>query len=324
MRPHELNLLIVFDAIMTESSITRAANRLNMTQPAVSNAVSRMSVALKDDLFVKSGRNIQPTLKAQNLWEQIKDPVSQLSAVIRPADFEPATVKRTFRISLADVAAQMLMVPLRKIIEAEAPNVNVHLVPYTIINAQQVLDDANVDLVVGAAITLSPVIRAEYLFDPLYVCVMRPGHPLAKGNLSVEEFAAAEHLLVSLSGDTTGFTDEVLAQRGLSRRIACTVNQFSLVPDLLTNSNLISIIPSDAVRKHIVSGKLAATIPPIDMPKTTASLFWHKRQDKDPGLVWLRDKVKAIFVEQASLGHKEVLEHLCDGCNREELAKHLS
>lgn len=314
MRPHELNLLIVFDAIMTESSITRAANRLNMTQPAVSNAVSRMRVAWKDDLFVKSGRNIQPTLKAQNLWEQIKDPVSQLSAVIRPSDFEPATAKRTFRISLADIVAQMLMVPLRKIIENEAPGVNIHLVPYTIINAQQVLDDANVDLVVGAALTLSPVIRAEYLFDPFYVCVMRPGHPLAKGQISLEEFAAAEHLLVSLSGDTTGFTDEVLAQKGLSRRIACTVNQFSLIPDLLVNSDLICIAPSGAVEKQIVSGKLAATLPPLDMPKTTANLFWHKRQDKDPGLVWLRDKVKTILVEQAMLGNRMVENHLCDGC----------
>ncbi|MEQ3653920.1 MAG: LysR family transcriptional regulator [Glaciecola sp.] len=314
MRPHELNLLVVFDAIMTERSITRAANRLNMTQPAVSNAVRRMRVAWKDDLFVKSGRNIQPTLKAQNLWEQIKDPVSELSAVIRPNEFDPKTVKRTFRISLADIVAQMLLVPLRKIIEEEAPNVNIHSVPYTITNAQQVLDDANVDLVLGAALTLSPVIRAEYLFDPFYVCVMRPDHPLAKGQITFEEFANAEHLLVSLSGDSSGFTDEVLAQKGLTRRVSCTVNQFSVVPDLLVNSKLICVVPAGAVHKQIVNGTLAATLPPFEMPKTTANLFWHKRQDKDPGLVWLREKVKNILVEKAEIETISVKNHLCSGC----------
>ena len=117
MRPQELNLLVVFDAIMTERSITRAADRLSMTQPAVSNAVGRMRVAWKDELFVKDGRNIQPTLHAQNLWSQIREPLSALSEAMNPTAFVPSSAKRTFRIALTDIAVDMIWGQMRKIIE---------------------------------------------------------------------------------------------------------------------------------------------------------------------------------------------------------------
>ena len=311
MRPQDLNLLMVFDAIMTERSITRAADRLAMTQPAVSNAVSRMRVAWKDEVFVKQGRNIQPTLYAQNLWNQIKDPILHLSEAIDPQSFEPAKERRTFRVAVADIIAEMLMVPLRQLLEREAPNINIHLIPYTIVNAQQVLEDAEVDLVVGALATMPGEIRNDLLFQTFYVCAMRPGHPLAKRDMSVEEFAAANHLLVSLSGDTTGFTDTALAQHGLSRRIACSVNQFSLVPSLLTTSDLIAVVPCGVVVDEVINGTLVATCPPLDMAPTSVSIMWHKRQDKDAGMQWIRQHIKAIV---SSTGKREIADikrHLC-------------
>jgi DNA-binding transcriptional LysR family regulator len=300
MRPQELNLLIIFDAIMTEGSISRAADRLAMTQPAVSNAVSRMRVAWKDELFVKHGRNIKPTLKADNMWQQIKAPINELSGVIAPKDFEPATANRTFRISAADIVVQMMMLPLRKLIEEEAPGINIHMVPYTIINTSEVLDDATVDLVIGASNTVPGTIRAEHLFHPEYVCVMRPGHPLSKGKLTIENFAQAQHLLVSLSGDTVGVTDEYLASQGLSRRIAMTVNQFSMMPDLLINSDLIAVAPLGPVACHIHKGELVSVPYPFEIPGGSASLFWHTRQDKDQGLIWLRKHVKEIVIKAES------------------------
>ena len=300
MRPQELNLLIIFDAIMTEGSISRAADRLSMTQPAVSNAVSRMRVAWKDELFVKQGRNIKPTLKADNMWQQIKQPINELSGVIAPKSFDPATAQRTFRISAADIVVEMMSVRLRKLIEQEAPGINIHMMPYTIINTNEVLDDATVDLVIGASNTMPGTIRAKHLFHPDYVCVMRPDHPLTKGKLTLEKFAAAEHLLVSLSGDTVGVTDEFLASKGLSRRIAMTVNQFSMVPDLLINSNLIAIAPLGPVACNIKKGDLVSVPYPFQIPLGSASLFWHTRQDKDQGLIWLRKHVKEIVIKAES------------------------
>jgi len=262
MRTQELNLLMVFDAVMTEGSITRAADRLAMTQPAVSNAVSRMRSVWKDELFIKEGRRIQPTLFAQNLWAQIRSPLQALNEAVDPQEFDPATSTRTFRISVASAGVDIAWAPLRAIIEAEAPNVNIHAIPYTIANGEQVLIDAEVDMVIGAMGNMSPVIHSEFLFNPCYVVVMRQGHPLAKKNLTLQEFANAPHLLVSLSGDVTGYTDQVLAQHGLKRRIAMSVNHFSAIPGLIESSDLIAVVPPTALEEAIFSGRIAVTEPP--------------------------------------------------------------
>lgn len=312
MRPQELNLLMVFDAIMTERSITRAADRLAMTQPAVSNAVSRMRTAWNDELFVKDGRNIQPTVHARNLWSQIKEPLSRLSDAVDPKAFDPATAKRTFRVAVSDIAVNWAWSEMRNLIEQQATGINLHAIPYTIENAEQVLEDAKVDLVIGAGLGITPSsIRSEYLFSPCYVCVMRPGHPLAKADMSLQEFAEADHLLVSLSGDTFGFTDEVLLQHGLSRRIAMTVNHFSAIASLVESSNLISVVPTGAVYQAICMGELAATKPPIDMPPKQVSMMWHKRQDKDQGLSWLRNHMKHILVDAVERTTQSVAQYMC-------------
>lgn len=312
MRPQELNLLMVFDAIMTERSITRAANRLSMTQPAVSNAVSRMRVAWKDELFVKDGRNIQPTLHAQNLWNQVREPLSSLSEAVDPKSFDPATAKRTFRVAVNDIVVDMAWAELRCIFEKEAPGVNIHAVPYTIVNTEQVLEDAEVDMVIGGTGVISNTFRAEYLFSPIFVCIMNNDHPLAKADLSVEEFAAADHLLVSLSGDVTGYTDQVLLQHGLSRRVAVTVNHFSSVASLIKRSDLICVIPISAVAEEIIAGDIAATRPPIELMPQQVSAIWHKRQDSDQGLIWLRDHLKRIISRNVDLQTSQAFDSLCE------------
>ncbi|MCV2884743.1 LysR family transcriptional regulator [Aestuariibacter sp. AA17] len=311
MRPQDLTLLMIFDAIMTERSITRAANRLAMTQPAVSNAVSRMRSAWKDELFVKDGRNIQPTLYAQNLWSQIRDPILSLGDAIDNKEFNPSTARRTFRIAVSDILVDMVWVSMRKIIEEQAPGVNLHAVPYTIVNTESLLEDAEVDMVVGPSGHVSGTFRAEYAFCPDYVCVMRKGHRLAKEQISLEEFAAADHLLVSLSGDTAGYTDQVLMQHGLSRRIACTVNHFSTVPRLIQNSNLISVVPTTAVARPIINQELAATAVPLDLTPQPVCLIWHKRQDQDTGLIWLKKHVKQIVHDTIARQDVEIKSSLC-------------
>ncbi|MCF2949420.1 LysR family transcriptional regulator [Paraglaciecola aquimarina] len=311
MRPQELNLLMVFDAIMTERSITRAANRLSMTQPAVSNAVSRMRVAWKDELFVKDGRNIQPTLHAQNLWNQIRAPLTSLTEAVNPKSFDPATAKRTFRVAATDIVVDMVWPDLRAVIEKEAPGINIHTVPYTIVNTNQILEDAEVDMVVGSSGVISNTFRAEYLFSPQFICIMRHGHPLAKADLKLAEFAAADHLLVSLSGDVTGFTDQVLLEHGLSRRVAVTINHFSSVANLIKRSDLICVIPISAVANEIITGEIAATKPPIELMPQQVSSLWHKRQDSDQGLIWLREHIKRIISQHIEIETKQVMDSLC-------------
>ena len=149
MRPHELKLLVIFDVIMTEKSITQAAERLSMTQPAVSNAVARMRVLWKDELLVPDGRKIQPTTYAKNLWEQVRDSLHNINQAVEPVAFEAKSAKRTFRIALPDIALDALGLDMRKLFEQEAPGLNLHAVPYTIACTKPLLDDADVDLVIG-------------------------------------------------------------------------------------------------------------------------------------------------------------------------------
>ena len=144
---------------------------------------------------------------------------------------------------------------------------------------------------------------------------MRPDHPLTKTNLSLAKFAAAEHLLVSLSGDSTGLTDQVLAQHGLTRRIAMTVNHFSSVSDLLKGSDLIAVVPSTAVHKAIFSGELAVVEPPVQINPHQVSSFWHKRQEKDQGLIWFREHVNRLIKEQAHSHFEELKRRICGKCS---------
>lgn len=311
MKTQELNLLVTFDAIMTEGSITRAAERLAMTQPAVSNAVSRMRLVWKDELFVKDGRQIQPTLFARNLWSQIKEPLQMLGDAVEPNAFDPLTSTRTFRLAIPSAVVDIAWYKLRKIIETEAPLVNIHAVPYTIDNGEKVLIDAEVDLVIGAGIPITSVIHSEFLFQPEFVCIMRHGHPLAKKQLTIKEFTDAPHLLVSLSGDTVGYTDQVLAQQGLKRRIAMSVNHFLAIPSIIETSNLIAVVPPTALEEAIFSKRIAVTCPPLKITGDHVTSYWHKRQQNDGGLTWLRTHVNQIIKEHAINHYKKLKECLC-------------
>ncbi|MBO9490282.1 LysR family transcriptional regulator [Endozoicomonas sp. G2_1] len=300
MRPQELKLLVIFDVIMTEKSITLVAERLSMTQPAVSNAVSRMRVLWGDKLFVPDGRKIQPTTYANNLWSKVRDSLHNINQAIEPEEFEARSAKRTFRVALPDIVIDALWLDLRKLFEKEASGLNLHAVPYTIASTKSILDTAEVDLVIGQSNRSLENICTEHLFNTSYVCVMRKGHPLTKTHLTVEEFSLAEHLLVSLSGDVSSPTDQALQQQGFSRRIAFTVNSFSSAVPVIKETDLIAILPTELLYNYLACDELAIIHPPIDIPHTSISMLWHKRQSADNGLLWLRKHIKKILVKRVT------------------------
>ncbi len=310
MRPHELKLLVIFDVIMTENSITRAAEQLSMTQPAVSNALARMRILWKDELLVPDGRKVQPTSYAKNLWEKVRDSLHNLNQAVEPDNFEAKTAKRTFRVALPDIALDTLWLDMRKLFEQEAPGLNLHAVPYTIACSKPLLDDADVDLVIGQSNRSLDNICSDHLFDTSYVCAMRKDNPLAKQNLTIEAFASAQHLLVSLSGDSSSPTDQALHQLGLSRRVAVTVNNFSSAIPIIQGSDLIAILPTDLLDKFLACDELAITHPPIDIPHTSISMLWHKRQSADEGLIWLRKHIKRIFIRRRAQQIEKVLKFI--------------
>ncbi len=295
----DLNLMVIFDAIMQEKSITAAAERLAMTQPSVSNAVSRMRHAWKDPLFVKQGRGIRPTPYANTLWRDICGPLESIRLASEPQIFNAATLKRTFRIAVTDWMADLFWLPLRQLIEAEAPQVNIHAVPYTV-NGENLLLNADVDMVLDYFEGRSSNVQSQHLFDNHFVCAMRPDHPMANTDFDLECFAAAEHLLLSLSGDASGGVDTLLQKHGLHRRIAITVNHCYNIPKLLMYTDMITTIPLPIIIEDVNKGHLIVKKLPFDLAPGPISMSWHARNQHEPEILWLREKVLAVLNSRLS------------------------
>ncbi|WP_372983066.1 LysR family transcriptional regulator [Marinobacter sediminum] len=295
MKTQELQLLYIFDAIMTERSVTRAAERLAMTQPAVSNAISRMRQIWNDPLFVRKGRNIEPTSYALSLWDQVGNPMYALTNAVSATQFDPASSKRKFRIAATDVIVEMIWRPLIELLEREAPGVDLHAVPYTPDGSYDDLREAHVDLAVGVLNQHDHSLRSTWLFEGGYVLAMREDHPLAGRPITMEEFLSARHLLVSMSGEAHGFVDSHLDQKGQSRRIATTVNHFSIVPQILRETNLIAAVPELISQDcGFVNGLWMGALP-FEIDPTSLYLIWHARHDRDPGIIWMRELIERLL-----------------------------
>lgn len=298
MKNQELQLLYVFDAIMTERSVTRAADRLAMTQPAVSNAISRMRQIWNDPVFVRKGRNIEPTSYALSLWDQVNGPMYDLANAVSATQFDPATAKRTFRIAATDVTVELIWRQLIELLEQEAPGVDVHAVPYTPEGAYTLLREAHVDLAVGLVNQHDRSLRSTWLFDAGYKLAMRSGHPLAGKPVTLDDFLAAKQLMVSMSGEAYGPVDQFLDQKGLSRRISATVNHFSIVPELLRTSDLIAAIPELISRDCGFSRGLWMADLPFEVDPASLYVIWHSRHNRDPGVLWIRNHIERFIRER--------------------------
>ena len=298
----DLNLLVVFDAIMTEGSITLAASRVGMTQPAVSNAVARMRLVWNDPLFVKQGRGIRPTPRAVSLWQKFRNPLLEIREMNAKSEFDPASSERVFRIGITEHPADMLWLPLRKVMEVKAPNICIHSVPIHR-NTEELLLDASIDLAVHYYVGNYKKINATWLFNNKLVCVVRPGHKLlklldSKGVLPLEQYLLEDHLMVSLSGEERANVDDALESIGVKRKIAMTVNHFSLVASMLQQSDLVCVTPQSVVASAVRAKTLVVVPLSFDIDPAPISMLWHTRQDRDSGNIWIRQLIsKFIDIE---------------------------
>jgi len=301
----DLNLVLIFDAIMKEKSITAAADNLAMTQPAVSNAVSRMRHAWKDPLFVKEGRGIRPTPYAITLWQSVAQPLAQISQAITPETFDPKTSNASFRIGTTDGSAGIVWSELRHIIEQEAPNINIYAVPFKI-DGEALLNNADVDLVFDYYNGSSKEITSKQMYDNHFVTVMGAKHELASQELTLDNYLNAEHLLVSLSGDIGGIVDDKLAQTNLKRRTAMTVNSFASAINLIKQTGLIVTLPYPIIAEHLQGGDLVIKATPIKLPSIKISLAWHSRNNHSQALKWLISVLDRIVASKPYLSDFEL------------------
>ncbi len=284
----DLNLLAIFDAVMTELNVTRAAERLHMTQPAASNALKRLRHLLNDELFVKVPTGVSPTPKAIEIWHPIRDALAQIYQTLQPAKFDPVTATVTFTIAMNDLTANLVLPKLITVVEKSAPNINIRAVPSTHINAPMLLEQAEIDIAIGVFAKPNSRLRSHTLFTSPFTCVMRRDHPLANQKLTIEDYIQAKHLLVTLTGETTGLLEPILQERGLKRRIALTVNHFGIAPRLVTCSDLIAVLPTRIVEMSEFYSQLHLTPSPIEIAPSTVKIMWHERNHLNSAQEWLR------------------------------------
>ncbi|MDR7378868.1 DNA-binding transcriptional LysR family regulator [Rhodoferax ferrireducens] len=302
-RTFDLNLLRVFDEVMAERSLTRAAHNLSLTQPAVSNALRRLRESLDDELVRRNGQNMEPTPQALALWPTVREALRQLQTALAPSTFEPAEADDSFVLAMADATAAELMPGLVRLLEAEAPGVSLHVLPLASRDPRKLLEDESLDLAVGffPAVLADLAARAQVgkgipyahqrLYDGHYVCAMRSGHPLAQGTLSLDQFCAARHLLVSFAGRSFGFIDEALALIQRKRRVVLTVNQFFTAGYIASQTDLLTVLPQHFARVAGSVNGLVQQALPFEVPAVHVDALWHRRMESSPAHQWLRQAV---------------------------------
>ncbi|MDU8500690.1 LysR family transcriptional regulator [Pseudomonas syringae] len=287
IRTLDLNLLKALDALLDERSVTRAADRLSLTQPAVSGMLNRLRESFDDPLFVRAQRGIVPTLRAEQLATPVKQLLADIEGMLQPQAFAPLTASMTVRLASTDYALRAVVVPFLSVLREQAPNIRVSIQPIDNQELANQLDRGDIDLALITPETTTPGLHAVPLFDEHYVCVMRADHPDAvQGKLSLDRFCALNHVLVSPSGGSfQGVTDDALEKLGRSRRVTVSVTSFLVLPEILMLSDLIAVVPS---RLAIGNAGLTLLEPPVEIPGFRKALAWHERTHRDAGHRWVR------------------------------------
>jgi len=298
-RTLDLNLLKVFDVVMVERNVTRAAARLAMTQPAVSNALRRLRESTQEELFVPTSIGVTPTAHAQALWPTVRASLDQLQEAFAPQGFDPRTDARSFTLAMADATAALFVPPLVDMLQREQAKVDLRIVALTSRDPRPLLEQGQADVALGffpdvsaalAAEGEQSVMRQQRLYGCEYVCVMRRDHPLAaEGALTLDAYCAADHLRVSFAGRPRGFVDEALSRLGRERHVVVAVNEFFTAGAVVQQSDLLAVLPHSFVPATGFAAQLATRALPFELPGIDVGLLWHRRHEQDTAQRWLRD-----------------------------------
>jgi DNA-binding transcriptional LysR family regulator len=291
----DLNLLVVFDALVTERHVTRAAERIGLTQPAVSHALNRLRVLFGDPLFVRSPRGMTPTALALDASAAVRSILEQVEGVLNKGDsFDPASSKRQFVLGLSDYAAYVLLPELTARLEHQAPGTSLVIRNTSHTMGLAMLDHEDVELIAGNFPAPPSHMQEDLLYEEEFVCAGRNDHPLLSDGLDLERYLSLRHLQVSTKGNPHGYVDEVLREKGLQRTVVVTVGHFLMAPPLIDASDLVATEPRRLFRRLTDRLPLILSPPPLEIPSFRVVQTWHMRYNTDPGHVWMRNLLKEI------------------------------
>jgi DNA-binding transcriptional LysR family regulator len=288
IRAVDLNLLKAFDALHSERAVTRAASRIGLSQPAMSHALSRLRGLFSDDLFVRTQSGMEPTARAREIAPLVSAAIERIEAALNlGAGFDPATSSATFTAGMGEYAEVALVGSLAEAFSREAPNATLRLLSMHGADAAEQLERGVIDVAVAHLRAMPPTIETALLFRDPFVVVARKGHPITREKLTVEAYAAQNHLLVSPRGQPTGALDRILVDYGQRRRVALLVATYLAVPAALAASDLIATVPSRAASLIAAHAEIATLPLPVDF-SATVSIAWHRRAASEPAQAWFR------------------------------------
>lgn len=293
LRRLDSSQLVVFLELMRHRKLTVVAERLGLTQSAISHALKRLRATFGDELFLRLAAGVEPTARAKALEPRVEE-IVRLSRDLLQAErpFDPAAESRVIRIGALDFEVALFAPVLVKALRRDAPGIRVSFRNVVRQRALEELAASEIDLAIGFFRDLPDAFESEALFEESYLVVMRKGHPLARRTLTLKSYCDAEHLIVSVDGDLRGIVDQTLERADKARRVAASVPMFFPALSSVQASDLIATIPARLARAHAARFGLAAVAPPLAIRSFPVSAVWHRRTASDGAVTWIREILK--------------------------------
>ncbi|NDY91846.1 LysR family transcriptional regulator [Ideonella livida] len=292
----DLNLLVALDALLDECSITRAAERLNLSQSATSNALARLREYFDDELLVQVGRRMEPTPRAESLREPVRDVLMRVDSTIAiQPEFDPARSNRRFKVIASDYTQLILGPHLMTLAQAQGCTAEIEFRPQ-VNNPQRDLERGEADFLIIPHRYTSPEHPSETLLEDRFVCVVWSGSVLAQGTLTRMRYENARHVMMvppQLSAASESYEAMLIRQAGIQRRYGVLTHAFGPLPAMVVGTDAIATV--HARMAHALQGAWPLVVKPVpvDLPAMPQSLQWHRYRSQDPGLMWLRDLFRA-------------------------------
>ncbi|MDN4590285.1 LysR family transcriptional regulator [Xenophilus aerolatus] len=291
----DLNLVRVFVAIYETRSVTLAGDRLELTQPTVSHALARLRTSYGDRLFARGSSGLVPTALCEQLYPTLKDSLVRIEATLEETRaFDASHSTRRFRIAMSDIGALYFTPPLLRRLQESAPFVQIDITQ----PSPNLINDFNsgvLDLAVGNMPELLTNMRTLALFDEHYVCLMADDHPTIRNRMTTNEFARARHVLVTSPASGHTLIDGILAGQGVVRNVVARIPQFSVLPYLVADTDLLVILPKRVAELFVQRGGMKALPIPVPLPHFEVRMHWHVRHQENSAHRWLREQVAAAL-----------------------------
>jgi DNA-binding transcriptional LysR family regulator len=294
----DIGLLRAFEVLYAQRNVTRAAEQLGIGQPALSARLTRLRSLFGDALFTPSstGRGVVPTARADQLDPRVRDLITRLARLAEPVAFDPMTSERTFRLALYENPAVMLIPDLVRSLQSTGPNIRIAVVSPDPERMSEGMEDGSIDFFVGSGRT-SSLWLSRTLFEEHFVVAQRAGHPRGGGPLTLDEFCALDHVLISAEGGGfSGVVDDTLAMLGRRRRVTVSVQTYALAPLIVASSDCLCTLPRRFLAKYAAAIEIVE--PPFALDALGLTAFWHPRHQDDEGHAWLRGQIFAAAHEQ--------------------------